>query len=138
MNEKTTKQSYKFLCRDLCLNPQNVVFNWPIRKDLPGTKKIQLPMIVVTPPDQTTTKSVFNRKKRSSRTFHGVPVPPKFVLDLDPDFWSPQPETPRARKQRVLFKCRNSECEEQFTSVWQRGMHEGHCLTFDEVFILNL
>ena len=83
-------------------------------------------MIVVTPPDQTTTKSVFNRKKRSSRTFHGVPVPPKFVLDLDPDFWSPQPETPRARKQRVLFKCRNSECEERFTShtMLQEGPRE--------------
>ena len=103
---------------------------------MPGTKKIQLPMIVVTPPDQTTTKSVFSKKKRSSRTFHSVPVPPKLILD--PDFWSHQPETPRARKQKVLFKCRNVECEEQFTSVWQRGMHEGHCFTFDEVFVLNL
>ena len=122
----------------MCLNPQDVLFNWPIRKDLPGTKKLQLPRIVVTPPSPITAKLVFKRKKKPCKAFHSVPVPPKLVLNLNDDFWSPQPETPKSAKKRVLFQCRNSECGEQFTSIRQRGVHEGHCFTFDEVIILNL
>ena len=111
------------------------MFNWPVKKDLPGTQKIQLPRIVVTPPSPTTNKSVFKRKKRPSKICDHVAAKPKTVLVLDNDFWSTQAETPRPRKQKVLFKCRNSECEDQFTSARQRGMHEGHCFIFDEVWI---
>ena len=120
-----------FFYRDMCFNPQDVLFNWPIKKDLPGTPKIQLPRIAVTPPSPTTSKSVFKRKKRPNKTSHHVACPPKLVLD--PDFWSPQLETPRIRKKRVLFTCRNTECGEQFSSVRHREMHEGHCSIFDEV-----
>ena len=133
---KNLKQCFKFLCRDNCLNPKDVVYNWPTRKDLPGTKKIQLPIIVVTPPDQTTTKSVFNRKKRSRKPYHSVDAPPKLVLD--PSFWSPQPETQRARKKRILLQCRNSACKERFSTFKDREMHEGFCLSFEKVSILYL
>ena len=109
------------------------VFNWPIKKDLPGTQKIQLPRIVVTPPAPNITMSVFKRKKRPRKINHPVAAPSKLVLD--PSFWSPQPETTQSRKQRVLFTCRNFQCAEQFSSVRQRKMHEGHCFKLDEVFI---
>ena len=117
------------------MKPQDVVFNWPTRKDPPGTSKFQLPRIVVTPPATTTTKSVIKRKKRPSKACQPVAAPPKLILD--PGFWSPQPETPRTRKKKYLFKCRNADCQEQFSSTRQREMHEGHCFTFDEVLILN-
>ena len=129
------KKFYECLFRDPCLNAQDVVFNWPVKKDLPGTQKIQLPRIVVTPPSPTTNKSIFKKKKRPSKTCDHVAAKPKIVLDLGNDFWSTQPETPRARKQKVLFQCRNSECKDQFTSARQRGMHQGHCFIFDEVYI---
>ena len=114
------------------------MFNWPIRKDAPGTSKIHIPRIVVTPPTPaTTTKSVIKRKKIPSKACQPVSAsPPKLILD--PSFWSPQPETPRTRKKRYLFKCRNADCTEQFSSTRQREMHEGHCFTFDEVLISNL
>ena len=129
------------MCRDVCFQPADSLFNWKSSKDPKGTVKKELPRIVVTPPPPAiTTRPVVQRKKSKipSKTRRCVAAPPPPELILDPDFWSHQPETPRARKQKVLFKCRNVECEEQFTSVWQRGMHEGHCFTFDEVFILNL
>ena len=118
------------------MKPQDVMFNWPTRKDLPGTFKFQLPKIVVTPPSPTTSKSVFQRKKRPSKACHHVAAPSKLILP--PGFWSPQPETPRIKKKRCLFKCRNADCMEQFSSTRQREMHEGHCFTFDEVLISNL
>ena len=89
----------------------------------------------MTPPATTTTKSIFKRKKRPRKTCYHVAAPPKLILD--PGFWSPQPETPRSKKKTCLFKCRNEDCIEQFSSTRQREMHEGHCFTFDEVLILN-
>ena len=109
------------------------MFNWPTSKDLPGTSKPQLPRIVVTPPDPTITKSIVKRRKRPKKACSQIAAPPK--LDLDPGFWSPQPETPKTRRKRYLFNCRNFECKEQFASTRQREMHEGHCFTFDEVVI---
>ena len=122
--------------RVVCLKPQDALYNWRPLKDLAGTPKPQLPRIVVTPPAETTTKSSLKTKKRPNKTFCHVAAPPKLVLD--PSFWSPQPETPRARKKRFLFKCRNSDCAEQFSSTKLREMHEGHCLSFDEVCIFKL
>ena len=112
------------------------MFNWPISKDVPGTSKLHIPRIVVTPPTPTTTtKSVTKMKKRPRMACQPVAAPPKLILD--PGFWSPQPETTRAKKKRCLFKCRNENCMEKFSSTRQREMHEGHCFTFDEVLILN-
>ena len=113
------------------------MFNWPINKDMPGTLKLQIPRIVITPPTPvTSTKSVIKRQKRPSKACHQVAAPPKLLLQ--PGFWSDQPQTPRTKKKRFLFKCRNADCMEEFSSTRQRQMHEGHCFTFDEVLISNL
>ena len=118
------------------MKPQDRVFNWPISKDVPGTSKLHIPRIVVTPPTPaTTTKSLIKSKKRPSKACHLVAAPAKFILD--PGFWSPQPENPRTKKKRCLFKCRNGHCIEEFSSTKQREMHEGHCFTFHEVLISN-
>ena len=120
----------------VCLKPHDVVFNWRTHKDLPGTPKTQLPRIVVTPPAVTNTKSVLKRKKRPSKSCCDVAAPPKLILD--PGFWSPQPETQRARKKRILLQCRNSACKERFSTFKDREMHEGFCLSFEKVSILYL
>ena len=105
-------------------------------KDMPGTSKFNIPRIVVTPPTPaTTTKSVMKTKKRPSKACHRVASPTKILLN--PGFWSDQPQTTRTKKKRYLFKCRNADCKEQFSSTRQRVMHEGHCFTIDEVLISN-
>ena len=111
-----------------------MIFNWAMKKDMPGTPKLQLPKIVVTPPPGATTKSA---KKMRPRKTNGnvVAAPPPQLLLLDPDFWSPQSETPRARKQRAQFMCRNAECWDQFSSAKLRDLHEENCLSFDKVVI---
>ena len=128
-----------FLCRDVCLKPEDSLFNWKQSKDPKGTVKKDLPRIVVTPPPTTTTRPVAHRKKskRPSKTRRCVAAPPKLVLDLDPDFWSHQPEmqSPRARKQRIEFKCRTPQCNDQFSSIRDREMHERVCFSFDQVLL---
>ena len=104
-----------------------------MKKDLPGTPKLHLPTIVVTPPAVATIKSA--KKMRPRKTKCNVVAAPPPLLVLDPDFWSPQSETPRARKQRAKFKCRNAECLDQFSSVRLRDLHEENCLSFDKVVI---
>ena len=133
-----TTTSIRFLLsfpRIPCLSPQDVVFNWSTKKDLPGTSKLQIPRIVVTPPAPTTNKFFYKRKKRLTKTSCHRAAPSKLILG--PGFWSPQPETPRERKRRCLFKCRNAECTELFSTTRQREMHEGHCFTFNKVHISN-
>ena len=109
-----------------------MIFNWPMKKDLPGTPKLQLPKIVVTPPAGTTIKSA--KKMRPRKTKCNVDAAPPLLV-LDPDFWSPQSEKQRARKQRAQFKCRNAECLDQFSSARLRDLHEENCLSFDKVVI---
>ena len=109
-----------------------MIFNWPMKKDLPGTPKLQLPKIVVIPPARATIKSA--KKMRPRKTKCNVDAAPPLLV-LDPDFWSPQSETPRARKQRAQFMCRNAECWDQFSSARLRDLHEENCLSFDKVVI---
>ena len=119
------------------MKPQDSLFNWPIRKDPQGTKKNNL-LKIVTPPSTSSRPLVQKRKRpKPSKTRCGVaaPAPPKLILH--PDFWS-QPKTdPKwRRKQRISFPCRkNAECQEQFSSIRDREVHEGICLSFDQVFI---
>ena len=105
-----------------------------MKKDLPGTPKLQLPKIVVTPPAGTTIKSAKKMRPRKTKC-NVAAAPPPPLLVLDPDFWSPPPETPRARKQRAQFKCRNAECLDQFSSARLRDLHEENCLSSDKVVI---
>ena len=115
------------------MKPQDGLFNWPVRKDSPGTVKPQLPRIVVSPPPMFT-KPIEKRKKRATNLCQAVSTPKK--LTLDPSFWSQnEMDTTRPRKQRFLFRCRRAECSEMFSSAKRRDIHEGHCLTFDEVYI---
>ena len=124
------------LNRDVCLNPQDELFNWRIKKDPRGTKKCQLPTIIVTPPS-TTMKAISKRKKRPCKTSHVVDDQPKKLV-LSPGFWSKEvAEKPRTRKRRLLLKCRNVGCTDQFPSVRDREMHERHCHVFEEVFTFN-
>ena len=119
------------------MTPADSLFNWKPSKDPKGTVKKELPRIVVTPPPHdTSSRPVVQRKKskRPSKTRRRVDAPPELILD--PDFWSHQPETQkRARKQRMQFTCRKPQCSEQFPSAWDRVMHEGFCLSFQQVFI---
>ena len=118
------------------MQPNDDLFNWPTRKDPPGTKKMQLPRIIVTPPTSLT-KSIFNRKKRSRKNCQFFSSPSKPLL-LDPQFWSYSQTVERPRKQKVQFECRNSiECKDKFVSVKDRKVHEAHCFTFDEVFLCS-
>ena len=117
------------------MKPQDALFNWTVRKDAPGTQKPQLPIIIVTPPPIVTKPSV-HRKKRPRNTCHAVQESAPKKLVLDPGFWSQvKTDAPQARKQKHLFKCRNVECAEQFSSTKLRNMHQRHCLTFNEVCI---
>ena len=120
--------------RNFCLKPKDVVFNWPTKKDMPGTPKVQFPRTVVTPSARTGTKSV--RKRKPIKTKCNVAAPPFPKLILDPDFWSPEPETPKARRQKTFFKCRIADCEEKFSSARFRDMHEENCFSFDKVCFL--
>ena len=115
------------------MKPQNSLFNWATKKDLPGTMKPMHLRKVVTPPPKTSRCKILDkrRKKRSNKT-HCAP-PPK--LDLGTDFWSPETVLPRVLKQRILFKCREDECQEQFHSARDRKMHEHFCIPFDQVCI---
>ena len=114
------------------MKPQNSLFNWATKKDLPGCKKPILPRIVITPPPNTSRILVQKRKKSPNNKTHRAPLP---KLDLGPNFWSPETEMPRVQKQRILFKCRKNECQEQFHSASDRKIHESFCLPFDEVYI---
>ena len=122
-------------CRDHCLKPRDQLFNWPVKKDKPGTFKPQLPRIIVTPPS-TPIKPV-TKKKKTRSNWTCLTAPPKKLLDLGPKFWSqPQTQTERARRPKINFKCRHFECKEQFPSVRDREMHEDHCLSFVKVFLI--
>ena len=122
--------------RDVCLNPQDELFNWRVKKDPRGTKKFQLPTIIVTPPS-TTTNAIGKRKKSPYKTCLVVNARPKKLV-LSPEFWSKaEVEKPKARKKRILFKCRNVGCTDEFPSVRDREMHERHCCTYDEVITNN-
>ena len=124
-----------FLIRDSCFKPQDVLFNWNVRKDPPGTVKPDVPRVIVKPAPITTKHTVL-RKKSARRTCRVVSAQRKLVLD--PCFWSQAvTDTPRAPKQRILFECRRTECAEQFHSVRNRDRHEAHCMIFDKVLILN-
>ena len=116
------------------MKPQDVLFNWSVRKDSPGTVKPEVPRVIVTP--APTAKPAVLHKKSTRRTCNVVPAPRKLVLDAC--FWS-QTATgmQRAKKQRIQFKCRRAECTEQFYSVRIRDRHEAHCMAFDKVLILN-
>ena len=116
------------------MKPKDVVFNWPTKKDMPGTPKVQFPGIGVTPSARTGTKSV--RKRKPIKTKCNIEAPPSSKLVLDPDFWSPESETPKARKRRALFKCRIADCWEQFPSARFRDMHEENCVSFDKVYFI--
>ena len=84
------------------MKPQDSLFNWPTRKDPPGTaKKPNLP-IIVTPPS-TSSRPLVQKKKRSkpSKTRCGDAAPPKLILH--PDFWSqPQTDLKCARKTAIF------------------------------------
>ena len=121
------------------MKPQDSLFNWPTRKDPPGTaKKPNLP-IIVTPPS-TSSRPLVQKKKRSkpSKTRCGDAAPPKLILH--PGFWSqPQTDPKLTRKQRINLPCRkNAECQEQFSSIRDREVHEGICLSFDQVLFAFL
>ena len=123
------------------MKPADSLFNWKESKDPKGTVKTELPRIVVTPPPPpaTSTRPVVPRKKRKtqSKTRRCVPAPPELILD--PDFWSHQPEiqSPRARKQRIEFMCRKPQCNDQFSSVRDRQIHEGVCFSLDQVLLYS-
>ena len=122
--------------RDVCLNPQDDLFNWRVKKDPRGTKKSQLPTIIVTPPS-TITNAIGKKKKRPYKTCHAVNAKPEKLL-LSPSFWSKaEAEKPRARKKRILFKCRNVWCTDEFPSIRDREMHERYCCIFDQVITKN-
>ena len=130
-----------YLCRDVCLTPADSLFNWKPSKDPKGTVKKELPRIVVTPPPHdTSSRPVVQRKKskRPSKTRRCVAAPPPELI-LDPDFWSHQPEiqSPRARKQRIEFMCRKPQCNDQFSSVRDRQIHEGVCFSLDQVLLYS-
>ena len=113
------------------MKPQDALFNWSVRKDPPGTVKIEVPRVIVEPAPITSKPAVFH-KKSARKTPHVVSAPTKLVLD--PSFWSQTlTDTPRAGKQRILFQCRRAECAEKFHSVRNRDLHESHCMTFDKV-----
>ena len=117
------------------MKPQDALFNWSVRKDPPGTEKIEVPRVIVKPAP-TTSKPAVLPKKSARKTPHVVSAPTKLVLD--PSFWSQTlTDSPMARKKRILFKCRRTKCGEQFHSVRNRDMHETHCVTFDKVLIEN-
>ena len=134
MLETTIYKSYSiFLNRDVCLNPQDDLFNWRVKKDPRGTKKFQLPTIIVTPPP-TSVKAIGKREKRPCKTCRSVNAKPKKLV-LSPGFWSQEvTEKARTRKKRILFKCRIVGCTDKFSSVRDREMHERYCCLFDEVF----
>ena len=120
------------------MTPADSLFNWKPSKDPKGTVKKELPRIVVTPPPHdTSSRPVVQRKKskRPSKTRRRVDAPPELILD--PDFWSHQPEiqSPRARKQRIEFQCRTSQCDDWFSSVRDRKRHEEICFSFDQVLL---
>ena len=121
------------------MKPQDSLFNWPIRKDPPGTiKKPNLLKTVVTPPSTSSRPSVQKKKRpRPIKTRRRVNPPPKLILH--PDFWSqPQNDPIWTRKQRFTLSCRkDAECQEKFSSIRDREVHEGLCLSFDQVFICN-
>ena len=121
------------------MKPQDSLFNWPTRKDPPGTIKKPNVSIIVTPPS-TSSRPLVQKKKRSkpSKTRCGDAAPPKLILH--PDFWSqPQTDLKCARKQRISLPCRkNAECQEQFSSIRDREVHEGICLSFDQVLFAFL
>ena len=146
ISKKSTKHSRFALCynsfilysnclnRDVCLNPQDDLFNWTVKKDPKGTKKFQLPTLIVTSPSATV-KAMGKRKKKLCKTCPDVSAKPKKLI-LSPDFWSEEEtEKPRIRKKRILFKCRNDGCTDAFPSVRDRKMHERYCCMFDEVFL---
>ena len=117
------------------MKPQDALFNWSVRKDPPGTEKSEVPRVIVKPAP-TTSKPAVLPKKSARKTPSVVSAPTKLVLD--PSFWSQTlTDSPMARKKRILFKCRRTECVEQFHSVRNRDTHETHCVTFDKVFIPN-
>ena len=128
--EFVIKQTF-FIFSNQCLKPQDSLFNWTVRKDPPGTVKPEVPRINRIPASITTKPAVI-RKKRARKTSYVVSTPKKLVLD--PCFWTQAvTDTPRARKQRILFECRRTECAEKFHSVRNRDLHESHCMTFDKV-----
>ena len=117
------------------MKPQDALFNWSVRKDPPGTEKSEVPRVIVKPAP-TTSKPAVLPKKSARKTPSVVSAPTKLVLD--PSFWSQTlTDSPMARKKRILFKCRRTECAEQFHSVRNRDRHEAHCMIFDKVLILN-
>ena len=117
------------------MKPQDGLFNWNVRKDPPGTVKPEVPGIIGKPALITTKPSVL-KKKKARKSCHVVSAKRKLVLDAS--FWSQTVrDTPRARKQRILFKCRRTQCGEQFHSARNRDKHETHCLTFEKVLILK-
>ena len=134
MLKTTLYKSYSiFINRDVCLNPQDDLFNWKVKKDPRGTRKSQLPTIIVTPPP-TNIKAIDKRKKKPSKACHVVCAKPKKLV-LSPGFWSQEEtEKARTRKRRILFKCRIVGCTDKFSSVRDREMHERYCCLFDEVF----
>ena len=87
---------------------------------------------IIGKPALITTKPSVLKKKRARKSCPVISAKRKLVLDAS--FWSETVrDTPRARKQRILFECRRTECAEKFHSVRNRDLHESHCMTFDKV-----
>ena len=118
---------------NICLKPKDSLFNWPIRKDKPGTIKKYFPKVLVTPP---TIKVQARRKRKTFKRNNNLNRrdTPKLLV-LSNDFWSNTPDVARAKKQRIVFQCRNDACSTTFSSVSSRSSHEKLCMT--DVKVIN-
>ena len=117
------------------MKPDDSLFNWPVRKDKPGTIKEHLPTLSVPPPSAEFVYA--SRKQRSSKSTksHKRKDAPTMLV-LSPDFWSNTPTKERTKKQKIVFKCRNNACETTFSALRSRMIHENMCTTDIKVFHL--
>ena len=118
---------------NLCLKPDDSLFNWPVRKDKPGTIKEHLPTLSVPPPSaEFVYASRKQRSSRSRRNYKRKESPT--LLVLSPEFWSNTQSEARTKKQKIVFKCRHNTCETTFSTPHSRLIHEKMCITDVKVF----